>query len=163
MKTTKLLLLALFAYFSVTSVYGKDVYVYGAEGNQPLYSLTGVQKIVFGSEGMTTIASDGSETVIQFSEFNFFSFEPKTGGGAASLSLLPDNDLFVYFEGDHLFVKSEMMISNVELYSIQGTKLNEFTPMSREFNFSMSSFPKGIYLIKVVSGEKGKITKILKN
>ncbi|OJV34746.1 MAG: hypothetical protein BGO29_09955 [Bacteroidales bacterium 36-12] len=143
-----------------TSSFGKDVYVYSGEGGLR-HTLTGVRKITFTSTEMNVAQSGNAAAAIPLADFDFFTFEPK-----AISSTFPQeagNGISVSFDGSNVLrIHSENTISNVELYSIQGTKLQTEKPMQHNPALSLASYPAGAYLVNIASGGKIVTCKIVK-
>lgn len=79
------------------------------------------------------------------------------GPGLATTDVEVENGLTIYPNPvkDRLQIKSDESIENVELFSVEGKKLNSYKIQKGETTISVKSLPKGIYLLK--STIKGKI------
>lgn len=161
MKKTKLLTIILLASFSSIYMFGKDVYVYNGEGKNPIHSLKNVQKIIFVPNKMELLTLEGELTNIEFADFSFFSFNLKQTNTVSPQIL--KNNLFIYLDKTNILnIKGEETIAKIELYTIQGSKIKEYTPNATNFSFPMYSNTAGMYLLKVLVNDKEIIHKFIK-
>ena len=162
MKNIKLLIITILINLSYIQVFGKDIYVYNENSQSPVRIFTDVRKITFTTTEMNMLSTDGIPTSIKLSDVTFFSFEP-TSIPPTSVVSTKQNNISVYLDRNNtLNIQSENIISHIEILSIQGNKICEFTPESNNFSYSISSYPINIYIIKILLEGKELVQKIIK-
>ena len=158
MKKRKLLTMVILMTMSYSYMSGKEVYVYNQSSTTALHSLSGVRKIVFG-QGVMNVVSKESTTPVNLSDFDYFSFSPKSETSLENKSI--ENEISVFTDKSDLYIKSSQMLKLVEIYSVQGNLIGSIIPMSTSCKQTLSAYPSGVYLIKVQTSESGLTKKII--
>lgn len=137
-----------------------DVYIYSGEDSNPteVKVLTNVKKISFSETAITVTTADGTETPVNFTDFDFFSFDEKEG----SVEKVAAGATKVWMADGVLNAESSSPIERVEIYSAQGAKLTDEAPMVAKYSNTLD-VAAGIYLVKVTTGGKTEIQKIIKH
>lgn len=138
--------------------FGSDIYVYNEAGTDPIKLIKDVKKLTFTETSMTVTTSETEETV-NFVDFSHFTFQPEKEGAVTELQ--SDGEVKVFAVGNTLVVKSTQTVTDVAVWSMQGSKLIEMQPMQNEADCFID-IPAGIYLVKVVAGNKESVHKIIK-
>ena len=59
-------------------------------------------------------------------------------------------------------VRSEFTIDNLSIFDLMGRTVKQQISNNKEFSLDVSELAKGIYLVKLTSGEKEAVTKFIK-
>lgn len=62
---------------------------------------------------------------------------------------------------DVVFVSSEHVMDIVQVYDMKGKLIRYFEPHNSTFYFSIECFDKGVYLVRIVSGQSAQIRKLV--
>lgn len=142
------------------TAFGQSLHVYDSGKEKELLSAGQVKKITFTATEMKVETLEGAMKTAPLAEVDFFSFRPKA---FTALAVIEENFPTMYYdnEADQLVVRGEAACSSIELFTIQGVRLESFDAEA-DTAFSLSSYPAGIYLAKLRQGEKESICKIIK-
>jgi hypothetical protein len=140
----------------------ESLYVYGTNGSVQAFPLFELQDLTYSGTAMTVNnKTNGSASFLYdnmqwFSLFNH-SFTGMASAKIGSLHVFPNPAI------DEVTVKNDVNITDIGLYDIQGRKLVQFKPESLEVRIPFSSYPAGIYMLRIVDQEGITIKKIVKN
>lgn len=163
MKTKNLLSIVLCTSLFSVCAFGKDVYVYNTGEKEPVQTLKKTRKISFESDRMDVWDTENNLTSVNFSDFSFLTFQPKEIKDPSSLPSVSENQPVICIDAlGALKIQSQEAITKVELYTVQGVKVQEYAPMQMSFSTSVSDKPSGVYVLRVSLGEKIITSKFVK-
>lgn len=161
MKKLHIPILLTFAAFCWNSAAAQDVYVYKGDGIKPVSTLTNVQKITFGETGIDFLLDTGSSTLFPLDDLDYFTFfDREQAVGIANV--VGGKNAVIKIAGNEVAVESADPIASVEIYSVEGVRINYIKPRAKYSTVPISNYPAGVYLIKVEAGGKTTTQKIIK-
>jgi len=139
--------------------YSYDVYVYVTGNYTPLKVAKNISSIAFGQNTVTIKGTDGTSSELSYDEFNYFRFYPTPI--PASIKSVSTEEASIGFDGKCVAVKLQDKIDIVEVIDMSGQTVEKHTPNAESFNFDIADKTAGVYIVKVVAGEKNYIKKIV--
>lgn len=161
MKKLHILILLAFAAYCGNSAAAQDVYVYKGDGIKPVSTLTNVQKITFGETGIDFLLNTGVSNLFSLNDLDYFTFFDREQSVGIT-NVVNGKNAVIKIMGNEVIVESTDPIQSVEIYSVEGVKMNTIKPRAKSSIIPISQYPTGIYLIKVETGGKTTTQKIIK-
>ena len=156
MKIGKITLATGFILLANFAVQSKTVTIYDSAGEE-LATVENVSKLSFSDTQMTITDAEGT-AVWDFVDFAYLKFS-----GASGVMEVSNTGLRTYLDGAAtLHISAPHAISNVSIYSVQGTQVAAFAPNAEAAEYSLAEYPSGIYVVRVISGTEQTIVKIVK-
>lgn len=122
--------------------------VYTRSENPLFISFNDFKKITFGNSGILFWDSKGVEE-ISYNDFSKIiiddTYTPSDIGNLHS----PQKDISIQYNKDDVTIISSRLMQQVALYDLNGRVIMSIQSSSKSYNFSVSDFPKGIYILKV--------------
>jgi hypothetical protein len=159
-KTASFLFLICFFSGNFYAQNSRELRVYDNTGTLQTFSLNEVQKITFSGTEMVINKNDGNALPILFSDLYYFN----VSSNVTAIPEIKTSGSTVYFSDESGEVKARSLskITELSLFNIQGRKLQQILPNSPEANLYLSSYPKGIYIVRVADGSGVTVKKIIK-
>lgn len=161
MKKLHIPILLAFAAYCGNSAAAQDVYVYKGDGIKPVSTLTNVQKITFGETGIDFLLNTGVSNLFSLNDLDYFTFFDREQSVGIT-NVVNGKNAVIKVMGNEVIVESTDPIQRVEIYSVEGVKMNTIKPRTKSSIIPISQYPTGIYLIKVETGGKTTTQKIIK-
>lgn len=161
MKKLHIPILLVFAAYCGNSAAAQDVYVYKGDDIKPISTLTNVQKITFGETGIDFLLDTGVSNLFSLNDLDYFTFFDREQSVGIT-DIVNGKNAVIKIIGNEIIVESTNPIQNVEIYSVEGVKMNSIKPRAKYSIIPISQYPTGIYLIKVETGGKTTTQKIIK-
>jgi hypothetical protein len=139
--------------------YSYDVYVYVTGNYTPLKVAKNISSIAFGQNTVTIKGTDGTSSELSYDAFNYFRFYPTPV--PAGIKKVSRNEAAIGYDGKNVTVRLQGRIDVVELVDTSGHTINKYSPGTEAFSFDIANKAAGIYIVKVVAGEKNYIKKIV--
>lgn len=167
-KKLKLCSLLLFA-FLFSGLHAQSIYVVNKLGNQSGYSLTSLKTITFSGSVLNINKKDGSTLSSTLSDIRFLTFSPLTEvvnpkTTESCISIYPNpvkNNLNLRFSKEISLQPSEISISSIDGKIIYSNHLQQ--PSNTDFQINTSAWSRGIYILRINSGNDVISRKIIKN
>jgi hypothetical protein len=142
-----------------------DLYVYQTDGSKQAISLDNVRKLTFSDTEMLINKKTGETTSVLFTDLNCFSLFGNLYSGTNIVIPFLSSQINVYTDlyGKQAIVKSTQDITGVSLYNLQGQKLLQLQPATREISIPLNLYPSGVYILRVVDKDGTTVKKIMKN
>lgn len=168
MKTFKSFAIILFLTLSLSQLSyaddGNSIYSYYRSMMTPTkLSLDDLDKITFSNNGIQMWSQNGMRE-ITFEDFLLFTFteiehpyvssvEPIFASQEIEVQCLARNKM--------VYVESGLSLTGVIIYDLQGRVTAKDTSAASSYHFNLSFAPAGVYIIKVVCGNKTIVKKII--
>ncbi|MDR3226572.1 MAG: T9SS type A sorting domain-containing protein [Prevotellaceae bacterium] len=159
-KTASLLFLICFFSGNFYAQNNRELRVYDNSGTLQAFTLNEVQKITFTDTEMVINKNDGNALPVLFSDLHYFN----VSSIVTAIPKIKTPESTVYFSDESGEVKARSLskITELSLFDIRGRKLQQILPNAMEANMRLSSYPKGIYIVRVADGAGVTVKKIMK-
>lgn len=127
---------------------GEKLYVYAKDGTTYSFVLNDLQKITFSGENVNLYPVSGAVMALPIDAISVVTFKSKS----TSLPVIKKASLKLFVDADKLSIESDMDITAVKLYNVQGKLLKSQSINSNSANISLSSYPAGAYIVQVFGG-----------
>lgn len=142
---------------------GDVLYLYSASSMTPTTcSLDDLDKITFSGSDIQFHTVDGTRKVA-FSDFVLLTFSEIEHPFVSGIDIISTSKevSVLYEEGSgSLLVKSDLMLDGVYIYDMQGRTVAQAVSPSSSFNITFGTAHAGIYILKIVCGDKSIVKKI---
>jgi hypothetical protein len=167
-KKLKLCSLLLFA-FLFTDLHAQSIYVVNKSGIQNGYALASLKTITFSGSVLNINKKDGSALSSALSDIRFLTFSPLTEVviptfTKSSISIYPNpvqNSLTLSFLKESIQQSAEISISSIDGKIIYSNHLQQ--PSNTDFQINTSAWSRGMYILRINSGNEVISRKIIKN
>lgn len=142
-----------------------DIYLYTKASSMPKkLALEEIDKLTFNSNGIQVWKQKGIET-ISFVDFQVLTFgEIERSSETAVEQISAANDVLVryYRSSSQVVVESGKAMDGVSIYDMQGRLIANEASSGTRFTLSLTSAPRGIYLVQARCGADVIVNKIVK-
>ncbi|MDL2262801.1 T9SS type A sorting domain-containing protein [Bacteroidales bacterium OttesenSCG-928-I21] len=159
LKTSILLLFGMMT--TVIAVGQNKLYVYETDNSMQSYLLTEIRKITFTDESMFINQLTEETASYPVDDIAYLSFIEST----VSIPVLSTENVSVYPNpaGNEFTIDHSGIVSELKVFDSQGrTILHEF-PETEKIKIKSETFPTGIYLLQITSGNEKIVKKLIKN
>jgi hypothetical protein len=151
--------------FATNSDDGDNIYVFTTMSDEPVvYSLDNLDKITFSATGIKFWNNPWSSTEYNYSYFRLISFhEPESTNGVKQITH-EGEDVVIFYDSkqDAVCIKSGKPVLRVAIYDMQGQTIVHAKKKAKDHVVSLSSAPRGIYIVKVNTDDGTLLKKIVK-
>jgi len=115
-----------------------------------VYSLEDVDKITFTEKGIN-IWKPGWSTEYDYGNFRMITFSHSNSPSAINQTMVNEDKVTINYsrQKDLVIVKSDKPLAGVIVYDVQGRSVANADNMANDYEISISSAPRGIYIVKV--------------
>ena len=148
-------ILASTAGFALNPAEDDDMYVITNQSTAlAIYSLDDIDKITFTSTGIN-FWNTGWPTEYAYGNFRLITFNKTDIPSDINHSIVGNNDITINYsqQKDMVFVRSDKPLSRVAIYDVQGRSVAIADHEANAYEISLSSVPRGIYIVKVNGSE----------
>ena len=142
---------------------GEVFYCYTASSMSPTtYSLDDLDKITFSQSDIQLHIANGTQK-IAFSDFVLLTFSEIEHPFVSGIDpVSPSQEVSVLYETNSgsLQIKSDLMLDGVYIYDMQGRTVAHSVSPSSSFNIPFGPAHAGVYILKIVCGDKTIVKKI---
>ncbi|MBQ9286792.1 MAG: T9SS type A sorting domain-containing protein [Bacteroidaceae bacterium] len=142
-----------------------DIYLYTKASSTPKkMALEEIDKLTFNSNGIQVWKQKGIET-ISFADFQVLTFgEIERSSETAIEQIAATNDVRVryYRSRSQVVVESEKAMDGVSIYDMRGRLIANETSSGTRYILSLTSAPRGIYLVQARRGADVIVNKFVK-
>lgn len=161
-----LLILSLCFGFTLSAQTEKDcIRIHGAQSSvdDSVYRLDGIDKITFSEDAMILHLRDTDITeMLYFSNFDLITFCSQNVGVEENISHEGINVSYNR-EDCNIAISSPTHVLSIQLFDMSGKVLQSLSPQYENVTISLSSYPQGIYIIRVANSESIITQKIFKH
>lgn len=115
-----------------------------------VYSLENVDKITFTEKGIN-IWNTGWPTEYAYGNFRLITFGLSNSPSVINQTMFNEDNVTISYsrQKDLVIVKSDKPLAGVMVYDVQGRPVASADNMANDFEITLSSAPRGIYIVKV--------------
>lgn len=139
----------------------QDVFVYSASSATPAAAVSGVERIEFGSDGINIVSAAGAQKKVALDSFDYFLFYNREILNGIT-PVAAEGGLSLAYDGSVVKATSADAISSINVYSADGVAVKSLAPKTGYAEVSVASLPKGVYIVKAVSGKATAVREIIK-
>lgn len=157
---TKIILLLLFLTTAIAQGQNK-LYVYDTDGSNQSFALSDIRKLTFTENSMQIYQSPTHAISWPINDISYMSFQYSP----VDISEWQKDNLSVYPNPvtTKLTVKNTEIIDELKIFDLQGKIYLSLSPKKEITDIDMSSFPTGMYFLRIVSNNKVSTSKIIKS
>ncbi len=144
---------------SLHFVMAQDVFFYTSGNYVPVMSVKNVSCIVFNSEKLTIKSTEGTICNLPYEKFNYFRFYETPI--PAAIKTVNKDDTCIHFDGKKIKIKTQQKINAVEVINSSAVIVENHIPQGNSFQYDMTNLPSGVYIVKVLIGDKKYMEKFL--
>lgn len=160
------LILSLCFGFTLSAQTEKDcIRIHGAQSSldDSVYRLDGIDKITFSEDAMILHLRDTDITeMLYFSNFDLITFCSQNVGVEENISHEGINVSYNSVDCN-IAISSPTSVLSIQLFDMSGKMLQSLSPQYENVTISLSSYPQGIYIIRVANSESIITQKIFKH
>lgn len=153
--------------FTLSAQTEKDcIYIHGAQSSidDSVYRLDGIDKITFSEDAMNLHLKNVEVPKIHsFSDFSLITFCSDYFVGVEENFSREGLNVCYNSVDCSVTVNSPTAVSGIQLFDMSGKMLQSLSPQYENVTISLSSYPQGIYIIRVANSESIITQKIVKH
>ena len=137
--------------FSKCPADGDNLYVFTRQSNVPaVYSLDDLDKITFSEKGIN-LWSTKWPTEYAYDNFRLITFSDFDDPNSIGQVLTGDGAVRIFYdrEKETVYVRSENILHGITVFDVQGRPIAGNDSSNENYELSLSSVPRGIYIVKV--------------
>lgn len=159
MKHKILLTLSILIASFYSPIYATDIYVYNSGNYTPITIVQNIRKISITSSGIDIETTTYETSHIALTDFSYFRFYPTPI--PAGITSTKNESTTIDFDGKNISIQSDDKLKYIEFISSNGSTLAKFSPTTKTIKYSISSLPKGLFIVKAVGRDKTCTKKII--
>ena len=151
---TLLVILASTAGLASNSADDDDLYVITNQSTaSAIYSLDDIDKITFTAKGIN-FWNTGWPTEYAYGDFRLIVFNSADVPSGIDQSVVGNSDAMITYnqQQEMVSVRSDKPLSGITVYDLQGRPVAIADHVANVYDLSLSSVPRGIYIVKVNGG-----------
>lgn len=134
----------------------EKMYVYFSDGAEQAFNLNNLRKITFSEQSISIFSTTDEFSAIPYN--SVIAFKSKS----TAITEVKETDIKLYWLANDLMVESNMEISVIEVYNLQGTLLIQKDVKSLSATIPLSSHPTGLYIIRISTKPSVHMYKVIK-
>lgn len=134
----------------------EKMYVYSSDGVEQDFDLDNLRKITFSEQGISIFSTTDELSTIPYN--SMIAFKSKS----TAITEVEEADIKLYWLANDLMVESNMEMSVIDLYNLQGTLLVQKDVKSLSATIPLSSRPTGLYIVRISTKQGVRMYKVIK-